>query len=323
MIADCSDDNGVRIQLSVSRALTKALDRINRVRALCYVDLNDDYRRSILISSSGRSGSTWLADMVNYRNEYRLVFEPFRRDLSKIAAGIPYGLYLQPGRESDAEARVVEAILRGRVRNTWSNWHNRRRIARRRIIKEIRATNLMPWIRERFPGLPIVYLLRHPVSVAQSWTRLGWPDFLDEFTRQELLMDRLAPFRPVIDDVVRAGNPFERHLLRWCLENVIPLRDLSPGDAHVVFYEHLVADPEQELRELFGYLGKEFEPAVLERVDAASPLTYPGAPAQALGEEALTRACEIVSAFGLDRLYGRGAEPRVGPGSVGELLSRR
>lgn len=300
----------------------RALDPLHRFLAVCYLDLNDDYRRSILISSSGRSGSTWLAEVVNYRNEYRLVFEPFRRDRSKVAGCIPYGLYLEPGRESTAEARAVEAILRGRVHNTWSNWHNRRRIAHRRIIKEIRATNLMPWIRTNFPELPIVYLLRHPVSVAQSWTRLGWRDFLDEFTRQELLMDRLSSFRPLIDDVARTGQAFERHLLRWCLENFIPLRDLAPGDAHVVFYEHLLADPQRELRDLFGYLGKTFEPAVLERINVPSGLSYPDSQAKPLTDEETERAYEIVAAFGLDRVYGRSPEPRIQPGSVGELLSR-
>lgn len=306
----------------VPSALDKALGLLNRISAVCYFDLNSDYRRSILISSSGRSGSTWLADLINYRNEYRLIFEPFRRDRSKIAACIPYGLYLEPGGKTGPEARAVEAILRGRVHNTWSNWHNRRRVSHRRIIKEIRATNLMPWIRANFPELPVVYLLRHPVSVAQSWTRLGWRDFLDEFIRQEALMNRLSSFQPVIDDVLRTGRPFERHLLRWCLENFIPLRDLQPSDAHVVFYEHLLADPQKELRHVFGYLGKTLEPAVLERINVASPLSYPDSHAKPLTDDEMTRACEIVAAFGLDRVYGRSAEPRIQAGSVGELFSR-
>lgn len=306
----------------MSSAFERALGRLNRLRAVCYLDLNHDYRRSILVSGSGRSGSTWLTEILNYRNEYRLIFEPLRRDRSKIAAALPYGLYLEPGHASTDEARALEAILRGRVRDTWSNWHNRRRVASRRIVKEIRATNLMPWISARFPELPIVYLLRHPVAVAQSWTRLGWRDFLGEFVSQELLMHRLSPLRPLIDDVVRAGSPFERHLLRWCLENVVPLRDLGPGDAHVVFYEHLVSDPEREIRDLFAYLGKEFEPTVLERVDVPSPLSYPGPPAQKLDDDQLARATEIIAAFGLDRIYGPGPEPLVRRNSAREPLSR-
>jgi hypothetical protein len=44
-----------------------------------------------------------------------------------------------------------------------------------------------------------------------------------EFTRQEALMRRLSPLRPLIDDVVATGTPLESHVLRWCLENYIPL----------------------------------------------------------------------------------------------------
>ena len=307
---------------NVRHAFENARDRISRLRALCFVDLDDDYRRSILISSSGRSGSTWLAEMVNYRNEYRFIFEPFRRDLSKAARSIPYGLYLEPGSEPPIQTRAAEAILRGRVRNAWSHGHNRRRIANRRIVKEIRVTNLMPWIHERLPELPIVYLLRHPVSVAESWTRLGWRDFLGEFTRQELLMERMSGFRPLIDEITRAGSPFERHLLRWCLENFVPLSDLQPGDAHVVFHEHLMAEPESELRRLFAYLGKDFEPSVLERIHEPSAVSYPGPPPGPLSDANRAWASEIVRAFGLDHVYGPEREPRVGPGSTVEMLPR-
>ena len=287
-----------------------ALDPVRRLWAVSFVDLNDDYRRSILIAGSGRSGSTWLAQLVNHRNEYRLIFEPLRRDRSGIASCIPYGLYLDPSQTSGVESRAVEAVLRGRVRNSWSNWHNRRRVARRRIVKEIRATNLTPWIHTRFPDLPIVYLLRHPVPVAASWTRLGWPDYLDEFVRQEALMSRFSPVRPLIDEVVRTGRPFERHVLRWCLENAIPLEDLRPGDAYVLFYERLVADPAAELPGLFRYLGKPFAPSVLEVVDIPSPLSYPGTPTT-LDERDGERALEITSAFGLDRVYGADRDPRI------------
>lgn len=287
-----------------------ALDRLHRLSAVCFVDLNHDHRRSILIASSGRSGSTWLAELVNHRNEYRFVFEPFRRDLSRPARGLPYGLYLDPKSRATAEGRVVKALLEGRVRNAWSHRHNKRRIASRRIVKEIRATNLLPWISENLPELPIVYLVRHPVAVAQSWTRMGWRDFLGEFTGQELLMDRLSAHRPVIDEILQAGSSFERHLLRWCLENVLPLADLRPGAAHRVFYEELLANPEAELRSLFEYLGKEFDPAVLQRVDVPSAFSCAGGPARATTDEELARALEVVASFGLDHLYGRDFLPR-------------
>jgi hypothetical protein len=291
-------------------------------RNAVFVDLNRDYRKSILIASSGRSGSTWLVDIVNYANEYRIVFEPLRRDRSALAAGIPFGLYLEPHHRATPPGAAISAILAGRSWTGWSNQQNRKHVAARRIVKEIRATNLTPWIRVHFPELPIVYLLRHPIAVARSWTRLGWPDFLSEFIRQEALMRRLEPFRPMIDEILAAGGTLERHVLRWCLENYIPLRDLGPTDTHVVFYEHLTAQPEAEVRRLFGYIRRPFDPRALGSLETPSALAYPDSPLPPLPRGEGARALEIVAAFGLDRVYGPDPPPLLPAGASFPLLPR-
>lgn len=288
------------------QARNDVLEAVYRISAACHFDLNADYRNSILVASSGRSGSTWLADIVNYKNEYRMIFEPFRRDRSPVAKDIRFGLYLDPAMPAAPEAEAIEAILRGRVRTSYSEQRNRR-IARRRIIKDIRTTNLVPWIRANFPALPIVYLVRHPFAVAHSWTRLGWRDFTDEFTCQQSLMERLSRFRPVIDGTIETGSEFERHVLRWCLENHIPLQDLASDDVHLVFYEDLVRDPASEVSRLFRYLGKEFDARALERLSEPSATTFvTESPAL---EYETARAAEIVAAFELDRIYDADANP--------------
>lgn len=287
------------------------LTPLYRVSAACHFDLNADYRNTVLITSSGRSGSTWLADVVNYKNEYRLIFEPFRRDRSPLAKDIRFGLYLDPATEFTPEAQAIDTILRGRVWTPYSEQRNKR-IAVRRIIKDIRTTNLIPWIRINFPALPIVYLLRHPLAVARSWTRLGWRDYTSEFTSQETLMERLSPFRPLIEKtILHADGAFERHVLRWCLENYIPLNDLTNEDVHIVFYEHLVSDPATEVPRLFAYLGKEFEARALERISEPSATTFVTESQNRPAVYETGRALEIVAAFGLDRIYGADANPKV------------
>jgi hypothetical protein len=287
------------------------LTPLYRVSAACHFDLNADPANTILITSSGRSGSTWVADIVNYKNEYRLIFEPFRRDRTPVAKDIRYGLYLDPATPFEPPADAIDAILRGRVRTPYSEQRNKR-IAVRRIIKDIRTTNLIPWIRANFPVLPIVYLLRHPFAVARSWTRLGWRDYVSEFTSQETLMERLSPFRPVIEKTMKSDGAFERHVLRWCLENYIPLNDITSEDVHLVFYEHLLRDPETEVPRLFGSLGKDFEAGVLERTSAPSATTFATeSPTQPTAGYQIARALEIVTAFGLDRIYGADANPKV------------
>jgi hypothetical protein len=290
--------------------------RVRRFAAKCYVDLNSDYRKSIFISSSGRSGSTWIANVINYRNDYRLIFEPFRRDHVGIARDIRYGQYLDPSRRSNQLAPAIEAILRGQVREWSADRYNTKRLVTKRLIKDIRTTNLLPWIHHNFHDLPMIYLLRHPFAVATSFTRLGWRDFLSEFLAQaDLMRVHFRRFQPVIEDIAHNGDLFDRHVLRWCLENYVPLSTLETGDVHLIFYEQFVDDPFAELRRLGSYLGIDFEDEVLAALPVPSRMTFPEAAARSRSDEELRRAVDIVGEFGLDRIYALNRRPRLPPDS--------
>jgi hypothetical protein len=214
-----------------------------RVLAGLYLDLGHRIRDTTLVVGTGRSGSTWVAETINHRNEYRLVFEPFRGDRVRKARPFRRGHFIEPSEQDHPLRATIDALLAGRVRSWWTDRHNHRRLATRRIVKEVRITNLLPWIRRRHPNLRIVYIVRDPVAVARSWLELGWGDDLGELLAQRPLLERLADARDVIDVVVAHGEPFDRHVLRWCLENAIPLRSYTDLDIHLVAYEQLRTHP--------------------------------------------------------------------------------
>jgi len=59
-------------------SLTTYLQPVRRRMGLrLVIDRDADHRKSIFLAGTGRSGGTWLSDILNQRNEYRLVFEPF------------------------------------------------------------------------------------------------------------------------------------------------------------------------------------------------------------------------------------------------------
>ena len=229
-----------------------------RLLAGCFLDLRHDIRDTIVVVATGRSGSTWVAEIVNRHNEYRLVFEPFRGDRVRKARPFRRGHYIDPLDQQHPLARTIDELLAGRVRSWWTDRPNNRRIATRRIVKEIRITNLVPWIHARHPGLRIVYAVRDPVAVATSWLELAWPDDLDELLSQEALLACFPDARAEIDRVAGRADPFERNVLRWCLENAIPLKADLPG-VHRVRYEALRDEPARELPRLFAYLGADAE----------------------------------------------------------------
>jgi hypothetical protein len=275
-----------------------------RLLAGCWLDLGRGVRDTTLVVSTGRSGSTWLAEVVNHRNEYRLVFEPFRSDRVRRARAMPRGMYIDPAEQQHPLAASIDSLLAGRVRSWWTDRHNRKRIAWRRIVKEVRLTNLLPWIRVRHPSLRIVYGVRDPVAVAKSWLELGWGDDLDTLLAQPQLLGEFSALRGEIDAIAASGEVFDRNVLRWCLENAIPLTRLEGLGVHRVVYEEMRAEPERELARLFDYLGRPGEASA-----AAASVQRPSATAGfrrhrtlEISDAQRTRAREIVGLFGLDDL---------------------
>jgi hypothetical protein len=294
------------------------------------LELNHDYRRTLFLVGSARSGSTWLSDLLEETLQCRVIFEPLRRDKVPIAQGVPWGFYADPDRSPPDLYRVMDYIVSGRVRSVWTDEANAHRLPRHRLVKEVRATNLLPWITRHFPGLPVVYLLRHPVPSALSAAALGWDPFLEEFTRQDALMSGpLRPFAACVADHVD-GDLFHRHVLRWCMENFVPVHLLTADSVLVVFYEDLVEDPGREVARLAEFLRRfptgrwNLEQGALSATGRASRTNYRDTPLMApsdrleswrsqVSSDTLDSAMAIVGAFDLDVVYGHDMRPLISP----------
>jgi Sulfotransferase family len=292
---------------------------------VAFVELNHDAANTLLLVGSGRSGTTWMAEVLTEALQCRLVYEPLR------AKSVPWAWPVRPGHYAGADdevdpavAGVIDRILRGKIRNQFTDKYNTVRFPRRRLVKEVRATNLLPWLVRRYTGTPVVYLLRHPVPTAWSVTALGWPGKLEEFLAQAPLMEGpLGPFHEVIEEAARSSDRFHRVVLQWCLENYVPTRFLRPDQAHVVFYEHMVEDPWGELERLRTYLQR-FGPGRWDlQMTAVTNVARPSHShnrgssgsgridrwVQEVPEDQAQKALALVRAFGLDRLYGEGTRP--------------
>jgi len=280
-----------------------------------YVDLSKgDHRSSVFLAGSGRSGTTWLSQIINYRRRYRYVFEPFNPKEVGPFGHFRTKQYLRPGDKREEFLEPARLALTGRLRDPWSDRFNGRIVARRRLIKDIRANLLLGWMCANFPGMPIILLLRHPCAVVTSRLALGWRDNLSETMEQkELVEDFLLPVEP---EIRAARGDFERHLFLWCIDNYVPLRQLGPEKVHLIFYENLLARPDAELQSLFASLGEDFDRRVYTRLGRPSPLSRKDAPGPSregwrarVSDHQLERAVEILRLFGLDRLYGEGSMP--------------
>ena len=245
---------------TTARTLTaKISERFKRIPSKFYIDLGD-WRRTVVLAGTGRSGTTWVGDLLNSHNTYRVMFEPFHSRKIPLLHDWSYRQYLRPDDTDEMYLSTARKILGGNIRHSWIDQYNRRIVARRRLIKDIRAQLFLGWIKHHFPEIQIILLLRHPCAVANSKIKLNWETHLESFLSQPKLMtDFLAPFRRIIESAV---DPFERHIVMWCVENYVPLRQFRDGGLHVAFYEHLCVNPAAEAAELMRVIGEAYSDQV-------------------------------------------------------------
>ncbi len=271
-----------------------------------------DHTKTVFLAGSGRSGTTWLSGLMNHDSRYRQVFEPFHPGEVEDFRGFGSKQYLRPGDRREEFLEPARGAVTGRLRSGWTD-RGGAIVARRRLVKDIRANLLLGWLAENFPGMPIVLLMRHPCAVVSSRLALGWHDNLDEtISQRDLVEDHLLPMET---GMLAARDPFERHLFLWCIDNYVPLRQFPPGAIHLCFYEDLVRNPEPELRRLFAFIGRDFDEAVLGKLGRPSPTSRRGEGPSVDGWRGrvdggrLERSAEILGLFGLDGIYGPGTMP--------------
>ena len=276
------------------------------------VDYIPSYRRSILLAGTVRSGTTWTSDVINYKNEYRYMFEPFHPDVECCRLFGPRP-YLTPENRDAALLAQARAVFSGRVRHARVDQFNRRVFASQRLIKVIHANLMLSWIHAHFPAMPIVLLVRHPCAVASSLLKLGWDPALKHLLGQETLLN--GELRPWREEIESARDAFEEHVFLWCIETYVALKKVRRGEVHLAFYENLCQHPEEQIGRMFAFLGKPYDDRVLASLSKPSPLSRPDSPIltgggligrwrASISAPQLRRAKEIVGLFGLDRIYG-------------------
>lgn len=294
-----------------------------RVCAALYREVSTDPRDTIFVAGAARSGTTWVAELITSQTHGRLMFEPFNPDLVLPYARFNYFQYMRPEHDDVELLRFVESVLSGSIRDPWIDRYVDRLRPRGRLIKDIRANLLLRWIHDRFPEVPMVFVIRHPCAVVASRMKLGWATdgdigcFVDQ---SDLVDDFLADKLEIIKG---ATTDAEKHAIIWCISNLVPLTQFDDAELNVVFYEELRRSPETEVPRLFDLLGIGCAPEAI-RTAARSSMTAKGhvrrtdmSPAEMwhthLPPDLERSVLKIVESFGLSYLYDDNGKPQTIP----------
>ena len=99
---------------------------------------------SILLASSGRSGSTWISEVLVENGKLRFLFEPLHPQWVKEFAEFPPRISLNPDQPEAKGSEAISNILNGKIDNPWVDQHNKFKNSQGRLIKCIRANLLLP-----------------------------------------------------------------------------------------------------------------------------------------------------------------------------------
>lgn len=229
---------------------------------------------------------------------------------------------------------LVSMVLEGRTRKSPIADIVITRRPHGRVLKDIHSNNLLPWYRARYPRVPVVFAVRHPIATARSRQRLG--DFFGlaryletQAGRCDLENSPVAEWLPVYDAHRNDPDELVRFVAEWCIENAYPLRWVGAEGVEFTYYETAVREPVSELTrlgELCSYaLGGDEGEFVAEDLRRPSRQDRFGKIAEAENSRdwdriltqwtsevppATTRRCvEVLADFGLDRFYGEDPLP--------------
>lgn len=194
---------------------------------------------AILVAGSGRSGTTWVGNVIAEMTGTRPMFEPFilTTDLQFAYAEASIrtrrldsntSLYARPdGQLPPREHLALTRILNGRVRAPWIDRDAKARFYWGRTIKGIRANLLLGYIACHWPQVRVIWLVRDPRDVVDSQLAKrtsGWhfDCNLDVFLKQPQMSDDWLRGLDHSWIYATAGTVVGRLTHRWCIENVIP-----------------------------------------------------------------------------------------------------
>lgn len=295
------------------------------VRAFCsrlYRDSQRDTRQSIMVVGTGRSGTTWVTDLIASQISCRVLFEPFHSKRVEDFRQFSYFQYMRPGEHNPELWAYCHRVFSGDVRHRWIDRQVETICPDYRLVKEIRANLFLRWLHIRFPEVPLLFVMRHPCAVVLSRLQLGWwtDQDIEPFLSQPKLVDDFLADK--MEVVSRAKTAEEKHAIVWCISNLVPIRQFPSNQLNVIFYENLCSQPEQEVPKIFQRIGHQYEDAILAAVKLPS-YTAVRTSAIVTGEDTVTRwkreltptqignILSVVEDFELGYIYGGSTTPLV------------
>jgi len=256
----------------VYQLLHKIESNLDKIRKKKLIDQEIDSHDTIIIAGAPRSGTTWLAEIIENIPEYSSVLEPLNPAWFPLSykVGFRPHMFLPNNADWKEGKKHLEDILTGKVisikplyRLTPSNIVTRLS-SNKLVVKFIRANLILPWISENFKYRAIIFIIRHPCAVVLSQLRTGFCGYThpgqpdrNYFPKKEEILNEACKIKFINKDLLKKiqniSSVEEILAVLWCLDNLIPLyylKNNKPSKWIFTTYEQLSTDGLKEIHRI-------------------------------------------------------------------------
>ncbi|WP_183957622.1 sulfotransferase domain-containing protein [Salinibacter ruber] len=252
--------------------------------------------KTIILSGTGRSGTTWVSEIICSKSGIEMLYEPFSgdRELKKYDIN-SVDLYLSEKNVEQKQYDYLENIILKR-NVTLDKVKDEERIwnvinARRLLIKCIHGNRLLPFVEKSF-DIKSILLIRHPCAVISSQIRYdkGWGSDLVDYVEsgraakkiekgikneeyESMPVQRLERLDKKMGGIVQRIETIEQFLaFEWVCDLIVPLDNVY-NNRKITFYEDLVKKGKKEVDKIFSHLGEEVTKSAYKTINKPSSTT--------------------------------------------------
>lgn len=228
--------------------------------------------QKVALLGFGRSGTTWVSDIISKVTGTLVLFEPFHPTVTELSERFSYSEVRNP-EDSRVLKEYFDGLLEKRNRKMWL-LRNHVPVGLNKVspefldtiwdecrvsgFKAIRGNSMVDWF-HREMGYKVVFMVRHPCAVVASIKRrsnfweFGWPRTYELFLSKTVYNGNSAErFRPIVEDV---KDDIGRFAVMWAVTHAIALPQLDRLGLPLFYYEDFYREPFKHAREMFRYMG--------------------------------------------------------------------
>jgi len=241
--------------------------------------LNANRNQPIVILGFGRSGTTWLSDIISKSLGGLILFEPLHPEVFEQS----YDCLYHNGKDdliSKAILSQFDKVLNLNVRNKWllrnhlstsleeasekfvqSVWDNTQVIG----LKSIRANLFIDQIYSQY-SRQIVFVKRDPLAVAASllrrirfWEEYGFEKHINKFFKEAIFSDQFKFLNKESLHIIfnQIKEDYLKMMFIWGVTHLIVERQLKSLSIPLFRYENFYLDPFKSTYELMEYLDRD------------------------------------------------------------------